>query len=1034
MKPVLLEIEAFGPYSGLQVIDFTLLKDANMFLIHGSTGGGKTTILDAICYGLYGETSGKERDPDSMRSHFAKDHQLTQVKFTFKVGQKTYFIHRIPGQKRPKKVGEGFTDQKPDGWLYQLGEGDPELLASGVTDVKDKIIEIIGFDSDQFRQVIIIPQGQFRKLLVAKSEERQKILGEIFQTRKYRQVEDKIRDEERSLKNEVASLKERRQEQIKNIKYRPDTLLEELMGKENIDSNQVITELEALGETQEEEIKKIAKEITHSDEKLKEMATQITIAINNNEKHNEKQKIKIQYDDLMSQEKNYKNKEKEYNLGQKALPLQTKEHYLNDLSRQEKQITKELAQLRKEKENLEKTYKEVKTQMEACKKQEPETKKLELNLNKAMEEYRPKALKLILLEKEKSLAKKAIEGANQRQKTLKEQKEKIENEILVGEKTLSQRQTFNDQLRKQELDLQKLSTTLLQKRHLIKLEDRHRELQIQYQKINITLKDATAQYASASEAHNIMLQEWIQGQAGELARNLKEDEACPVCGSTAHPRLAVIRAETPTEKALEGKKLVLDKAQGLFQKVQNEKVEITTQGRESGKQVKAQKEILAAYAESSLEEIQETYNKIEEEKKQITETLLAFEKLDKKTMDQKQEKGKIDEEVALLQEKGKENADHFTSLHTQIEQIKMEIPEQLRLKEALDNYISSLEKTIKVQREIYEKTTKELEEVTSSKIKLETTEKEKDTQLKAITIRYEKESIDFKAQGEKVGFASFEAYKEAYKSQEELEEMDAIIKAYRSLYSAIGAQYKKLEEETKDTVLVDLKALEEQYSLLETSKDELGRAHQTISLEKQHNQKQMDIILKSSKKIEDKEKRYAIVGHLYDAVRGKNIKGLSFERFIQSSLFEDVLIRASERLVLMSNNRYELYRSDNRESLAAQSGLDMEVLDTYTGKKRHVRTLSGGEGFMASLSLALGLADVVQSYAGGISLDTIFIDEGFGTLDTESLDAAIKTLIDLQHSGRLVGIISHVPELKERIGARLEVVTSQNGSKAEFHI
>ena len=136
----------------------------------------------------------------------------------------------------------------------------------------------------------------------------------------------------------------------------------------------------------------------------------------------------------------------------------------------------------------------------------------------------------------------------------------------------------------------------------------------------------------------------------------------------------------------------------------------------------------------------------------------------------------------------------------------------------------------------------------------------------------------------------------------------------------------------------------------------------------------------------------------------------------------------------MSNNRYELYRSDNRETMASQSGLDLEVLDTYTGKKRHVRTLSGGEGFMASLSLALGLADVVQSYAGGISIDTIFIDEGFGTLDTESLDAAVKTLIDLQQSGRLVGIISHVPELKERIGARLEVTTTQRGSRAKFHI
>ncbi|HHX59300.1 MAG TPA: SMC family ATPase [Epulopiscium sp.] len=1034
MKPVLLEMEAFGPYSAVQIIDFTLLKDANMFLIHGSTGGGKTTILDAICYGLYGETSGKERDPDSMRSHFAKEDQLTQVKFTFKVGQNTYFVHRIPGQKRPKKVGDGFTDQKPDGWLYKLGDEEPELLAAGVTDVKDKIIEIIGFDSDQFRQVIIIPQGQFRKLLVAKSEERQKILGEIFQTRKYKLVEERIRDEERTLKNEVASLKERRKEQVKNIKYRPNTPLEALMEKENIDTNQVITEVEVLSETQEEEIKKITEEITTSEENMKLMATQITIATNNNAKHTEKLNVKVTYDDLISQEEGFIKKEKDYNLGQKALPLQTKEQYLNELALQKEQLKIDVLNIREEIKALDITYKEVTIQMEQCKEQEPETKKREINLNKAVEEYRPKSTNLIILEKDKEVIKKEIDQALERQKTLKEQKEAMDKEILEAEKTLGQRQIFNDLLRKQELESQKLSATLVQKRQLEQMELGYESLRNKYKEISIKLKKAGDEYAKASETHNQILQQWIRGQAGELARNLKESEACPVCGSTTHPKPAVSTTETATEKDLEEKKSILDNSLEYYQDIKNKQVKITTEGTGSGKQVNAQKEMLGEHAETPLQDMENAYNKLELEKKQTTETLLTLEKLNQKTAQQKEEKVKIEEEATILQEKDKENADRFTSLNTQIEHIKKEIPEELRSKEALNRYISKLEAAIKTQKEIHEKTQKRLEAVKASKIKLETSEKEKDSQLKVMEVRHEKEINDFKSHREKAGFETFEAYQKAYKSQDELERIEGEIKAYRSLYSAIEAQYKKLIEETKDIVLVDVKALEDQYSLLERAKDELGRVRQTITLEKQHNEKQMAIILKSTKQIMEKEKRYSIVGSLYDAVRGKNIKGLSFERFIQSSLFEDVLIRANERLTLMSNNRYELYRSDNRESLASQSGLDMEVLDTYTGKKRHVRTLSGGEGFMASLSLALGLADVVQSYAGGISLDTIFIDEGFGTLDTESLDAAIKTLIDLQQSGRLVGIISHVPELKERIGARLEVVSTQSGSRAKFHV
>ncbi len=1025
-------MEAFGPYAGVQEIDFRLLKDANMFLIHGSTGGGKTTILDAICFALYGETSGNEREPGNMRSHFAKDDQLTQVKFTFKVGQEAYLVHRIPGQERPKKVGEGFTDQMPKAWVYELGKEEP--LAAGVNEVKDKIIDLIGFDADQFRQVIIIPQGQFRKLLVAKSEERQKILGEIFQTRKYRRVEDKIRDEERALKNEVASIKERRKEQIKNIKYRPDTLLEALIDKENIDTSQVMAEVETLRKTQEEESNKILEEIKTLDEDLRKMSTQMTVAINNNEKHIDKEKLKVQYDALISQEKVYKDKENQYYLGQKALPLQTKEQYINNLALQQEEITKDVLKVKKEIESLEVTYKEVTAQVEKCKVQELETKKWEQSLTKALEEYRPKSTKLIRLEADKTMVKKEIDKALERQKALKDQKETMDKAIQEAEESLNQRQILNDKLRKEELESEKLSVTLVQKRQLVKLEEKHKELQINYQKISASLKVASSQYAKVSQGHNTMLQAWVKGQAGELARNLKEDQACPVCGSKHHPNPAIITAQMPTEKELEQKKEALDKAQVLFQETRTKLAEITTEGKGNADQVNAQKEILASYAQTPLEEIEKAYKVIEKEKTSTKKTLVALEKIQEKVIKEKEEIIKVDKELVDLQESGKENSDRFTVLTTQIDHIKKEIPEELRVPKALDDYIDNLERTIQRQKEIHNNTILELEKIKIKKTQLETTDKEKKAQLKAAIIRYDNDSKDFKDQREKAGFETLEAYKDAYKSQDELEGLNKEIKAYQNLYSAIEGQYKKRQEETKDSVLVDIKELEDKYGALEKTKDTLGRSHQTITLEIEHNKMQMNTIQKSTKQIMDKEKRYAIVGTLYDAVRGKNIKGLSFERFIQSSLFEDVLIRANERLSLMSNNRYELYRSDNRERLSAQSGLDLEVLDTYTGKKRHVRTLSGGEGFMASLSLALGLADVVQSYAGGISLDTIFIDEGFGTLDTESLDAAIKTLIDLQKSGRLVGIISHVPELKERIGARLEVVTTQRGSRAEFHI
>lgn len=1034
MRPIELEIEAFGPFAKVQTIDFRLLKDANMFLIHGATGGGKTTILDAICYALYGVTSGDERDARAMRSDFAKDDQLTQVKLTFKVGQVTYYVHRIPAQQRPKIVGHGYTEQLPEAELYIVDGKEKKQIAVNVSRVTEKVIEIIGFDADQFRQVIMIPQGQFRKLLVAKSEERQKILGEIFQTRKYKQVEDKIREAEGKLRREVASLKERRLEQIKNIKYRPDTLLESLMESDNIDPHQVMTQVKALGQTQDEEIEKLAKGIEQSNKKLEKMAGMITVAINNNEKLNENVKAEKRYHELQANSELYKSKEKDYSLARKALPLKAKETYIKDLAGQKEQTREEVKQIQKGIKALERQYKTAKDQVEACAKKEPEIQKLTIDLNTAVENHRPKLAKLIELEKEKGLIKEEIAQAEKQQQKLKKEKEEIDKNILTAEKNLETRQALNDSLRKQALNLEKLSTTITQKKQLETLEKNHKELQNQYKIIDAGLKKVTGEYAKASAAHNQAIQQWVHAQAGELAKQLEKDEECPVCGSTTHPSPADVSSETVTQEEVEKKKALFEKADKKRSKYQQQHASIQTEGKESKQQILAQKELLGKYSEDSLEDLQKKEKKLKSEKEESIKSLDKLVKLEKTILDDKKKKGQLDEQITKLQEKDKENADKFTSLKTQIGQIKKEIPALLIDQNKLEQYIKAIENAIKAHTQVADQAKQDLEEVTSRKIQAETKAKEKATQVKNITIRYEKELADFKAERESLGFKTLVDYQKAYKSQEELERLEKEIKAYRNLYSIAKAQYEQLKEETKAIKLVDIEALRQKRDELEQARDKQSRAHQTIIVEKEHNEHQVATILKSSQTIADKEKKYSIVGDLTKAVRGHNVKGLSFERFIQSSLFEDVLIRANERLTLMSNTRYELYRSDDRETKAAHAGLDLEVLDTYTGKKRHVRTLSGGEGFMASLSLALGLADVVQSYAGGISLDTIFIDEGFGTLDVESLDAAIETLINLQQSGRLVGIISHVPELRDRIGARLEVMTTQSGSEAKFHI
>jgi exonuclease SbcC len=182
------------------------------------------------------------------------------------------------------------------------------------------------------------------------------------------------------------------------------------------------------------------------------------------------------------------------------------------------------------------------------------------------------------------------------------------------------------------------------------------------------------------------------------------------------------------------------------------------------------------------------------------------------------------------------------------------------------------------------------------------------------------------------------------------------------------------------------------------------------------------------------DKKYQTVGYIADVANGKNPHSVTFQRFVLGALLDDVLVAASQRLKIMSKGRYLMQRQSKLTDGRKAGGLDLEVSDAYTGHTRSAGTLSGGESFLAALSLALGLADVVQSYSGGVYLDTIFIDEGFASLDPEALDAAMQALIDLQQGGRLVGIISHVSELKERIDTRLEITAGKSGSSAKFRL
>jgi exonuclease SbcC len=291
---------------------------------------------------------------------------------------------------------------------------------------------------------------------------------------------------------------------------------------------------------------------------------------------------------------------------------------------------------------------------------------------------------------------------------------------------------------------------------------------------------------------------------------------------------------------------------------------------------------------------------------------------------------------------------------------------------------------------------------------------------------------DFRDRIEAAGFRDREEYAAARREPEAVEAMDAMLRGFRE---DLAAARKTSVDRSRDAAGLeqpDCAGLEKRLAAAREESDRILGAVSGIGEKIKADEKLADKLAAVVEDCERLEKRYAVTGHVADVARGSNPRKLTLERYVLAALFEEVAYSASKRLKIMSRGRYELYRSEERSDQRRAGGLDLDVHDAWTGMPRPVSTLSGGESFLAALSLALGLADVVQAYSGGIHLETIFVDEGFGSLDPESLDLALTALIDLQKGGRLVGIISHVPELMERIDSRLEIYRAERGSQARF--
>ncbi|MFP5106100.1 AAA family ATPase [Neobacillus sp. C211] len=1041
MKPLKLTMQAFGPYAGNEEIDFTALGNRTMFVISGKTGSGKTTIFDAISYAIYGKASGEDRNGPELRSQFAKDEVLTEVSLDFSLRNKAYSITRSPQQLKKKEKGDGYTQIGAKAELYMWTEnGEKKLLASKINDVEEKIKEIMLIDANQFRQILMIPQGEFRKLLTSDSKDKEVILQRLFHTQLYKMVEDKLKEEATELKRTVEDQIQSRNEAIRRIH---SVTNEELRGYLDADSvNDTIimpllqAEISGMGIALEQLNHQLKGKVQEQD-KLKGQLFEAEAILKQLQM---KEELKGQKDSLVSQEEVFIEKEKQVQLAQKAALLAKQEELCHRLKREVDQLEGNLKSIQMEMEKLDGLLKqhEQQLQRELGREGERQTALDELNrlVNMKEDVYSFAALLKETQNKDTEL-KTAKEKHMQSEQLLEQlvgqigflnrQKEEIEK----GKLTYLENEGRIEKI-KAELDRYEKYDTLLGK---------HQEAEQNLKAITARYENTTARFADARAMVENLEGKWMHGQAAILAAGLQSGQGCPVCGSEHHPSPAIQHDDSiPTEEEMKAAKA--QSAKWEKEKSADEAAFYQSQSAEAAKRA-AVTEILQElrtyrpdFTESDLPhakiEADTARNQLVQIQGNLAEQIKQLDKVRLEIEKREIEKINVQNTIHQVSAQMNELTVQFTEKKTNLSRMKKVIPENLRSE-------AEYEKAVSVSRNRQEILIKQLEEAqqrfqaVKEKLSNETArllDAEKHHASKHKELETEREIFINKLSEQ--GFEKYGMYAASKRTEGEIRSLEAEIRSYREEVRSVSDRLKELTELLIDVKTPDIEGLKQELVKITDEIEALNHQSTNLFVKKRDNEEIYSRVESLNEQMKVLEERYKLIGHLYEIAKGQNNFRITFERYVLAAFLDDILREANGRLRKMTSGRFQLLRKTDRSKGNTQSGLELLVFDQYTGQERHVKTLSGGESFKASLSLALGLADVVQNYAGGVSLETMFIDEGFGTLDPESLDQAIEALMDIQSSGRLVGIISHVPELKERIDVRLEVMADQTGSRTEF--
>lgn len=1052
MKPIKLIMCAFGPYAGLvPEIDFTQFDSKGLFLISGDTGAGKTTIFDAICFALFGEASGTHKDAKKLRSEYARDDEDSYVDFYFEHQGKDYHITRHPAYERKKlRGGEGITTIAEKVTFFEEGKAPVE----GIKPVASAVSELLHIDCNQFKQLVMIAQGEFWNLLNANTNQRTEILRSIFMTSPYNNIEYRLKDRmdrnytqkkntERSIIQHfgdvTADMADPLFEQLTNLQMRAN----DTSSAWNLDEMLIL--IDRIAESDKERTSEVKASLAIAEEELSDGQGRLTLAETNNKfitdlnKHEQKRtELELKRTEmdaftalLLRQKAASRNVIPVYTLWNKK--VEEVKQTASAIEEKQAKLSQSKLQAKTAEENV----------IEA-KKHKPEADTL-TKLAERIREDEEKYTQRDQLRRNQASLEKAGKEIAAADENLAESEKELNEKIKSLKDQIALLKDAPERLAKAALEGDKLGTLYDALYSIVntKLAERNSRRK--------ALSEAQAVFIKAREESDKATEERHQAErilensrAGILAQNLEEGAKCPVCGSTHHPELATLPVESITEEKF--KEYQLNETNLLETKnTANMNAETAKTSLEEYEKL-LNAEIISCLENPilghSVSNLEDGISIIE----QATETVAQKKKANSELQN------KLRDDVKSLEDANKklehaqgEETTALAEAKSALAQRKQNHASESAATSAALNGLNNLsfsdwktaEEEMNKATELASKLLQQIEDAEAQKLQIDKAVTELNSTLGTLnqTLLTQKndeselnQKLDnalstekFDSVSEMLGFAV---------DEDTITAGDEKINTYHQEVNTNLAQIEEAKINAEGRSRIDIEELSSEVTEKTEAVNRLRSSANAIENRTRLNSIKRECIANSQDDFNTAVKQFNVCQRLYQLVKGTTKNGkITLEQYVQAAGFDGIIAAANRRLKPMSDNQYELFRKDGPLARGSNNFLDLEVLDNYTGRKRPVSNLSGGESFKASLSLALGLSDTVSANIGGIQMDALFIDEGFGTLDRKSIDSAMSILLNLSGANKLVGVISHREELMANIDQQIRVTKTREGSE-----